>query len=692
MSKIKQILSILAVLLTTNTLFSGTVLEQIDSLTTALSRYSSTDTSSEYLNLLYTIGETWHYEEDLDRALEYYRLYKETAERIGNNQHLYYAMMAIGDISYSQANYPVAIDAYYKSLEFSGAIESRTDSAYILRQLGYIQYHLGNMDKAYQFHLKSLKIGEEIGDSVIIANYYYASAQIDTEQNNLGKVMNNLRKALRLFQNANLSVDVSDCYALIGSTYHLMDSLEQAIIYKQKAMEIDSSDNYQYGIAYCSYSLAETYLKMGLPEKALALNQRALEIRKKLGDKEEIINSIYALGEVYEDLGKINIALRHYNHAYELAMDLGVKPIIRDIYKKFSEVYFAKKDYKKAYEYYDKHSALKDSLFNEKTIENIANLSAGYEIEKREQTIDLLKKEQKIAQLESETRIGFLQKGLLAFGFLFILIIGIVGYHQYHKQVAFNQILKKKNNQINSQNKKLATIVRKLENANKDLEQFAYISSHDLKAPLRMIGSYTNLLQRRYRGVFDEDGQTFMTYIIQGVKQMYTLLEDILDYSRIKENTVDFQSIDTNEIVDKVIQNFQVPSEKNIENIITNNLPPILGNPTQVQQLFQNVIGNAIKFVPDSTNPKIEIKATTKSDLVEFSISDNGIGIEKEYQEKIFSAFKRLHTQEEYEGTGIGLAICKKITSKHGGDIWVESDGKSGSTFFFTLKRAHSDV
>lgn len=224
-----------------------------------------------------------------------------------------------------------------------------------------------------------------------------------------------------------------------------------------------------------------------------------------------------------------------------------------------------------------------------------------------------------------------------------------------------------------------------LARSNAELQQFAYIASHDLQEPLRMVASYVQLLQRRYKGKLDADADTYIQYAVDGATRMKNLINDLLTYSRVGTHGKPLDRLPLRETMDRVLNNLTVIIEERQAEVTYGELPVIMGDPTQMDQLFQNIINNAIKFCQDT--PKIHIEAIPEENNIwRISIKDNGIGIEPQYAERIFVMFQRLHTQQEYSGTGIGLAVCKKIVERHGGRIWIESEKGIGTTFFFTLK------
>jgi signal transduction histidine kinase len=230
----------------------------------------------------------------------------------------------------------------------------------------------------------------------------------------------------------------------------------------------------------------------------------------------------------------------------------------------------------------------------------------------------------------------------------------------------------------------LARKNEELARSNAELEQFAYIASHDLQEPLRMVATYTQLLAERYRGRLDENADKFIGYACEGALRMQTLIQDLLAFSRVGRNCEACGAVDCNALMQDILQSLGPAIRESGARITHGTLPVLLTNRSQMTQVFQNLIANAIKFRGQEP-PAISVQAEPSGDHWLFSVSDNGIGIAPEHAENIFVVFQRLHTRTEYPGNGIGLAVCKKIIEHCGGKIWVESKAGEGSTFKFTL-------
>lgn len=246
---------------------------------------------------------------------------------------------------------------------------------------------------------------------------------------------------------------------------------------------------------------------------------------------------------------------------------------------------------------------------------------------------------------------------------------------------AIQDISKRKNAEI-----ELLKANKSLENANKELNVFAFLASHDMREPLRMISSFMSLLEKKYGKDLDEKAHQYISFAIDGAKRLTNLINDLLEYSKVGFDLSTIEKIDTKTLINEVIAlKSDLIRESNAQ-LIVGELPNIMGIKTPIKILFQNLIGNALKYKKSDSAPIIKISGGVKNDLLEFSIEDNGIGIEAEYLDHIFGILNRLHPKEKYSGTGMGLATCRKIVTQHGGEIWAESAIGAGSKFIFTLK------
>jgi len=236
--------------------------------------------------------------------------------------------------------------------------------------------------------------------------------------------------------------------------------------------------------------------------------------------------------------------------------------------------------------------------------------------------------------------------------------------------------------------KKLTESNQELTRSNRDLEQFAYVASHDLKEPLRTVGTFVDLFRRKYNAGLDNDGREYLDFVTDGVFRMSNLINSLLTYSRVGRKEMEFFEVDLNTVIQNKLEDLSKLIEERAVSVEVGTLPKILCSRNQMGMVFYNLINNAIKF-NNNKHPSVKIESPRSSDphFWKFSISDNGIGIEAEYQDQIFEIFRRLHNKQDYEGTGIGLALCKKIINRHGGNIWLDSTPGQGTKFYFTIRK-----
>lgn len=238
--------------------------------------------------------------------------------------------------------------------------------------------------------------------------------------------------------------------------------------------------------------------------------------------------------------------------------------------------------------------------------------------------------------------------------------------------------------------RELKETAARLSRSNADLEQFAYVTSHDLKEPLRAISGSVQVLQSRLGEKIGPDAEEYIRHTVDGANRMQTLIDDLLTYSRLTTREAPLRPTSCEEVLAEVLANLEVPIRESKAVVTHDPLPTVPGDPTQLLQVFQNLVSNGIKYRSERT-PKIHVGVEDRGSEWRFSVRDNGIGIAPQYADRIFKIFQRLHTRKDYPGTGIGLAVCKKVVERHGGKIWVESEPEEGSTFFFTIPKAPAE-
>jgi light-regulated signal transduction histidine kinase (bacteriophytochrome) len=239
--------------------------------------------------------------------------------------------------------------------------------------------------------------------------------------------------------------------------------------------------------------------------------------------------------------------------------------------------------------------------------------------------------------------------------------------------------------QLEASQLRLEQLNRELTRSNEELERFAYVASHDLSEPLRAISAFTKRLGDRYKGELDETADEWIYYITDGCERMRTLIQALLAYSRVGRTPVIIEEVDTGQVVDGVLRSLQEAIEDHGAEVTRDDdLPTVRADRNQLPQVLQNLIANSLKFT-DGDKPRVHVGAERGASEWTFSVKDNGIGMDPKYADRIFEPFERLHTREQFEGAGIGLAVCRRVIERHHGEIWVESEPGAGTTFFFTI-------
>ncbi len=562
----------------------------------------------------------------------------------------------------------LGISAFKKSIENNA--DQSSESAIFLARLYNEQ---GTYDKSYKILLQSLTHSQKISRSAADLNYELGNTFY--YQSNLEEALKHYTGAYDIYKQLNHSTswDVFSSLGAIGSVYGEMKEIEKSLLYHEQALWIAENMNDDYSVANASYNVAVASHYLGQYSKAASFYEKAITINKKLEDHLSLTYNYLGLSSTKIENGEIETGKQIIKKVLQEAEKIDDKSHLQYIYQELSNVYFKSGNLSDSHSYLSKYVDLKDSLINEQSLKELSNIKTNYEIQKAEKDteIALLKKDANITQMKWITTFCSL---------LALLVVLAMFYSRYKLQLNSNKALESKNLEIEKRNRELII-------SNQALEQFAHIASHDLKEPLRSISSFSSLLNKKHYNEVDDDSKEFFGYISDSVNRMYNLLEDILAYSKLNYSEEELhEDVNTKRVLDVVLDNLDneiIESGVKIET--KGEFPTINGSFSSFIQLFENLISNAIKFHAKTDKPVIKISCTRKRNTYVFAVNDNGIGISRNYHEKIFHVFKRLNPKHEYPGNGIGLAICKKLVEKFQGKIWVESKEGKGSTFFVSL-------
>lgn len=602
-------------------------------------------------------------------------------------------------------NFEESLALFFKYVDADSTLIEMEKKSEAINRIATIYHHLGDYDLAYEYQLKALQIQESMNDSLGIGKSLFEIGAIFYYQENYIQALEHYRKSLEISEASDQKKLTYTSLAALGTTYEKIGMLTKALDYGFKSLAIAEEIDYKSGRAYALTNVASVYLVRKEFEQAYNYLTRSLTLKQELDDKWGQIGALKTMADLHIQSGNPEKALAPLDEGYAIAKEIGSRTRLVELMNFYANAYQEMGQFEKSSTFLRSYIDLRDSLLNEATLREMGTLKKRYDVQDRENTIQKL--EMKNTLLEKENEIDTLYNYIWTAAAIGLSLLLLMIVNRYRIQKKSNNLLSEKNREIFQKNNELHNVNgllnstnqlledkneqikdqnKRLEESNDDLRNFATVASHDLKEPLRMINSYTKILNKRYNHLFDENATEFMGYIVDGVTRMEGLLSGLLDYSRVSISEETNKVLNIRDIIDLAIGNlrYSIQDKNAAVNINTKRLPKIKGNHVQMIQLFQNLISNGIKFQGEG-NPEINIDCRKKGDFFLFRIQDNGIGIKGVNKNKIFDMFKRLHTKEEFDGTGIGLATCKKIVERHGGKIWVESKPGQGSTFHFTM-------
>ncbi len=657
---------------------------EIDSLLQRLSRIEEDHDTQELTTVYFDLARAYFRAEDYPNAIANHKKSIKLSKETSNLKYLGINYYSLGKTYQRHSNYSEALEAFTLSIgydldSYDGYSVSKAYSG-----IATIYRSLGEYEKAYDMQMKTLAILETKDDPTAIAGCHYNLAGIFFYQKQFKSALEHYNKAYEIIKPLDEPRLQYSCLGGLGSVYYQLGEKQKALEFNRNALELAKKIGYKTGIAYSLGNMGSQYTKDKNFEKAREVLMESIKIKKEIGDSWGQIGSLGTLAEVEMDSKNFKIALGLYKEALKLAELIDSDPRKAELYKDMSKCHQELGNQKQSYIFLNKYVELKDNLINEKTVEEMGRSKNRYEIQKKEHEISMLKKENQLLGLDK--KVQKLQIYIFAIAAFFLLTFVMWFIRRLNFSKKMNTLLEDKNDLLNSKNDEIENANTELEKSNTNLTQFAYVASHDLKEPLRMIHSYTTLLKRKYGDSFDETGHEFMHYITDAVSRMQTLLDDLLDFSRAGSSKGMAGLIDTKDVVDMVRANLRHRFESEGATLIlkADYFPVVKAHRTQLVQLLQNLLSNGIKFVGGKM-PMVELNCVEDKGFYKFSVRDNGIGISDENKSKVFEMFTRLHDKTEYEGTGIGLATCKRIVDSLGGQIWLESEVGKGTTFFFTI-------
>jgi len=649
---------------------------QIDSLEQLLLTLPANEEKVEILNELSYLS----HREDIQKTFSYASEALELARKLDYTNGKAHALL------YLSIAHSISGDSEL-SKEFNNTTIHLADSleAYILLMKAYnvkafLLMKEGKPEEAIAIYQLALDIAKREDDKKGYSSIKLNMAEIHAKNGDYKIARNHYKKAIEMAkENGNTHV-VTWGYGLMADTYVQEKNYVKATTYLEKAIKDAEQSKDIRTVSYAKSRLAKVYLETGKIESAQQQSLAAIDLIKKVGDKDVLAEEYIHLICIYLKGNLPNKAISTSKKGLNLTDEINSIQQKIKIQELLARSYAAINDYQKAYEYNTLTQSIKDSLDLSAKKKLTAELEEKYQSKKKEAENAILRTEQHhqahvIAQQKS---INFF---LIIVAFLSALL-GYFAFKAYRNKQRNNLLLEEK---VAARTLELQKTNTQLVQSNEELSRFAYAASHDLREPLRNITNFTQLLQKELQSTPKKEVLQFMDIIHKNTAQMNNLIIDTLAFTKLSNNAIKKTAVNINDTIKNIKSSIADTLKKRQAIIdIRQPLPTVYANEGLLFSVFKNLIENGITY-NESGAPVICINYTARGQAYIFSINDNGIGIPKEYQETIFKMFKRLQNKEKYEGTGMGLANCKKIINKLGGKIWVESDGTNGATFFFTL-------
>lgn len=625
--------------------------------------------------------------EDVDKALNNANLAVILSSNLKDEHRLllaYEQMMRI----YFEIKYdlPKSLEYLEKAKAIDTTATTVQDRANLLGYEGRIFLAVNDFENAQEAFFEQLQTYRKLNDRAGVAQVNYHLGTLWYERRDYEQALLHYSNALTTYVELHDAEGRIHTLNKLGQTYGALRDYDHSLQFSLEALSLAQQLSDDFLQTSINANLGTAYLNLGNLGNALKYYRVALEYGEELENERLIAQIANKLGDTYHGLCNEPKAAQYYKRALDLAEDIDNKNVRKEVYQSLYEYHDEYSRHDMAYLYLKKLTQIKEELYNEERTRQFINNQIRYQTATKEEE----NKRLKANELENKVIISNqrIQNYVLVFFIFIVLLATYFLYNAFKQKKEYNKVLKeevkKQTLSLEKSNQELLTSNQQLEQSNNELERFAYIASHDLKSPLRNIISFLNLIQRKMRKYDDEDLKEYLRFATDSAKQMNQLIADVLEFSRIQNAESEKQSVDLNESLILVMKNVQDMMEEKQATVETQALPVIEGNSVHILQLFQNLIANGIKY-NKNPNPQVSIQHRSEKDHYLFSIADNGIGIEPEFHDKIFQMFKRLHTGEEYSGTGIGLAICKKIIQNLNGKIWLESTPGQGTTFYFTI-------
>lgn len=623
---------------------------------------------------LYLMGRAHLFLTDFEKSTSYLLQAKEYFAKNNFFKELGDCYKDLGTIQLHQNNYQKAEEFYHQGIQAYDHAKYKAGFAHCNLNLGNVFIEQFLYAPGIQYYYNALKIYEELGLHRYAGMAHNNIGNIYKDNQNYEKAFQHYQEASQAYRIDKDSLQIINVNLNIGSTYLDQENYDQAIQILYKVLADAKTTGFNHPLPVIYNNISACHINLGNFDLASQNNKMATEAAMMNRNKAELMNSELLAAELFLRQKEYKKSIELAHSAYNEAKKSKHLVVLTDASRILYTNYKATKEFKASLNYLELNKFYRDSLFNESRMKIPLSKDFEYQLEKQKQAQVIQQEKDKLAW-EAELAFQRLILIFLVIGFLILMLAAILIYKNFKAKKIAEVELAQKN-----------SMLEKYIESNIQLEQFAHIASHDLKSPLRTVGSFSSLLKRRAKDKLSESELEYLDMISNAAKLMWNLVDDLMTYSQVNSLQMNLTANNANHLIEEVLANLDFSiNEKNAQIMVAELPQQIMVDETKVRQVFQNLIANSLKFISPETTPIISINCMPEHGFWKFSVQDNGIGIPEEYREKIFKPYKQLHTKDKFEGTGMGLAICKKIVEKHGGNISVESEVGKGTTFYFTI-------
>ncbi len=665
----------------------------------SLERVIPTLEGQQRFQVFHRLAETYQ-RIDYEKAKAYCDSAKSLAEFLGRPDLLAQSLNTQGKLQHMKGQYLLA------SISFSSALTNASkgsDQKLIMllnNALGISYLMAGEFDKSFEHFSTVERYFRQEGLQPQVASTLLNIGSLYKMRGDIGMAKKVLTETLEISKSIGHQELQLKCLSALGKVCESNRDFDEAMKYQIRALAIGEEREYPGLIISCKNNIGQLYQQQEEYSQAKMYYQEALTIAREKNMLQMMQSLSLSLGKLARVQENHWEALTYLEEAESLAERMGSDSFILETATELGELYQKLGNYQKAFLYSNRAASLRFERQEKMNSDRMQELLAAYDAEQKEKELLQLRKQRLDEQYKT---IGV---SALA-GFALLALLGLyVRYRERQKSFSIlneqhrkiqhqNRILQQQFSEIEDKNSQLAgktqeikTQNRQLQMVNMELKHFARAASHDLREPLRAIRSYMNLLGTRYEQDFDHKAKEFLSMASAGAVRMEDLLNDLYQHAQVGRSKEDLRKVSIEKLVKEVLSDLHVSISEKDALVAFENLPEVMGFQTELRMLLQNLVSNAVKFTPDGSPPKVLITGREDASNWYLEVKDHGIGIPEEYHDKIFAIFERLHSRDEFAGSGIGLATCQKVVQHHGGEISVESKPGFGTTFTVSLPKS----